>query len=110
MTDSMNLTKIIKEVQPDEIYKLAAMSHIHVSFEIPEYVANTDGTGVDIAIKNLAEGIKKCVGYKGNFTFNTSKPDGTMQKLTNVSKLNALGWRHKVTLDKGVEKMYAWCL
>ena len=45
MTDSMNLTKIIKEVQPDEIYNLAAMSHVHVSFQIPEYVANTDGIG-----------------------------------------------------------------
>ena len=45
MTDSMNLTKIIKEVKPDEIYNLAAMSHVHVSFEIPEYVANTDGVG-----------------------------------------------------------------
>ena len=45
MTDSMNLTKIIKEVQPDEIYNLAAMSHVHVSFEIPEYVANTDAVG-----------------------------------------------------------------
>jgi GDPmannose 4,6-dehydratase len=45
MTDSMNLTKIIKEVHPDEIYNLAAMSHVHVSFEIPEYVGNTDGLG-----------------------------------------------------------------
>jgi len=45
MTDSMSLTKIIKEVQPDEIYNLAAMSHVHVSFQIPEYVANTDGLG-----------------------------------------------------------------
>jgi GDPmannose 4,6-dehydratase len=45
MTDSMNLTKIIQEVQPHEIYNLAAMSHVHVSFEVPEYVANTDGIG-----------------------------------------------------------------
>ncbi len=45
MTDSMSLTKIIQEVQPDEIYNLAAMSHVHVSFEIPEYVINTDGIG-----------------------------------------------------------------
>ncbi|MAU37610.1 MAG: GDP-mannose 4,6-dehydratase [Flavobacteriales bacterium] len=45
MTDSMNLTKIIQEVQPDEIYNLAAMSHVHVSFEMPEYVANTDAIG-----------------------------------------------------------------
>jgi len=45
MTDSMNLTRIIQEVQPDEIYNLAAMSHVAVSFEEPEYVANADGTG-----------------------------------------------------------------
>lgn len=45
MTDSMNLTRIIQEMQPDEIYNLAAMSHVHVSFVTPEYVANADGTG-----------------------------------------------------------------
>jgi GDPmannose 4,6-dehydratase len=45
MTDSMNLTKIIQDTQPDEIYNLAAMSHVHVSFETPEYVANADGIG-----------------------------------------------------------------
>ncbi|MDK9693923.1 MAG: GDP-mannose 4,6-dehydratase [Sulfurimonas sp.] len=45
MTDSMNLTRIIQETQPDEIYNLAAMSHVHVSFETPEYVANADGVG-----------------------------------------------------------------
>ena len=45
LTDSMNLTRIIQEVQPDEIYNLAAMSHVHVSFEMPEYVANADGIG-----------------------------------------------------------------
>lgn len=45
MTDSMSLNRIIEQVQPDELYNLAAMSHVHVSFEIPEYVANTDGTG-----------------------------------------------------------------
>ena len=45
LTDSMNLTRIIQEVQPDEIYNLAAMSHVQVSFEMPEYVANADGVG-----------------------------------------------------------------
>jgi GDPmannose 4,6-dehydratase len=45
MTDSTNLIRLIKEIQPDEIYNLAAMSHVHVSFEIPEYVGNTDGLG-----------------------------------------------------------------
>ena len=68
------------------------------------------GTGVDISIKELAEKIKGRVGYQGNFTFNTSKPDGTIKKLTNVARLNSLGWKHAVDLDKGVEKMYAWYL
>ena len=45
MTDSTNLTRLIKEIQPDEIYNLAAMSHVRVSFELPEYVADTDGIG-----------------------------------------------------------------
>ena len=43
MTDSMNLTRLVAEIQPDEIYNLAAMSHVHVSFETPEYTANADG-------------------------------------------------------------------
>jgi len=68
------------------------------------------GTGVDISIKELAEKIKDRVSYQGNFTFNTSKPDGTMQKLTNVARLNSLGWKHSVALDKGIKKMYAWYL
>jgi GDPmannose 4,6-dehydratase len=45
MTDSTNLIRLIKEIQPDEIYNLAAMSHVHVSFEIPEYTGNADGLG-----------------------------------------------------------------
>ena len=45
MTDSTNLLRLIKEIQPNEIYNLAAMSHVRVSFEIPEYVADTDGIG-----------------------------------------------------------------
>ncbi|QZE13434.1 GDP-mannose 4,6-dehydratase [Halosquirtibacter laminarini] len=45
LTDSMNITKLIKEIQPDEIYNLAAMSHVKVSFDMPEYVANADGIG-----------------------------------------------------------------
>ena len=68
------------------------------------------GTGVDISIKELAEKIKGRVGYQGKFIFNTSNPDGTMKKLTDVSKLNALGWMHKIDLEKGVKKMYAWYL
>ncbi|MDC0249421.1 GDP-L-fucose synthase [Flavobacteriales bacterium] len=68
------------------------------------------GTGVDISIKELAYKIKAEIGYKGGFNFNLSKPDGTIKKLTDVSKLDALGWQHKVSLAKGVKKMYAWYL
>ena len=68
------------------------------------------GTGVDISIKELAKQMKITIGYKGSFNFDISKPDGTMRKLTNVSKLHGLGWKHTVSLSKGVEKMYAWYL
>lgn len=66
------------------------------------------GTGVDISIKELAETIKDIVSFKGDLVFNTEKPDGTMRKLTDVSKLNKLGWRHKVELKEGIEKIYEW--
>jgi GDP-L-fucose synthase len=68
------------------------------------------GTGVDVSIKELADKIKAKIGYKGSFNFNSSKPDGTLKKLTDVSKLNALGWKYSTSLDKGVEKMYSWYL
>ncbi len=66
------------------------------------------GTGKDIAIKELTEIIKEHVGFKGELYFNTEKPDGTMIKLTDPSKLNQLGWKHTVELTEGIEKMYAW--
>ena len=68
------------------------------------------GTGEDIAIKDLAILIKKVVGFKGVFVFNTEKPDGTMRKLTDVSKLHHLGWEHSVELQEGIEMMYDWYL
>ena len=68
------------------------------------------GTGKDISIKELAELIKEIVGFKGNLTFNTEKPDGTMVKLTDPSKLHSLGWKHKVELQEGVKTMYEWYL
>ncbi|MCD2258244.1 GDP-L-fucose synthase family protein [Psychroserpens luteolus] len=66
------------------------------------------GTGKDISIKELAETIKKIVGYEGNLIFNTEKPDGTLRKLTDVSKLNSLGWKHKIELEDGIQQMYDW--
>ena len=66
------------------------------------------GTGKEISIASLAKTIKESTGFKGNFVFNTSKPDGTMRKLTDVSKLNGLGWRHEVDLEEGIDRMYDW--
>ncbi|APQ18512.1 GDP-L-fucose synthase family protein [Maribacter hydrothermalis] len=68
------------------------------------------GTGEDISIKDLAHCIKKHVDFNGSLLFNASKPDGTMKKLTNVDKLNALGWKHSVSLNNGIEKLYQWYL
>lgn len=66
------------------------------------------GTGIDISIKDLAKQIKKHVGFKGKLFFNTDKPDGTMKKLTDPTKLHKLGWRHKIDLEEGLEKIYRW--
>jgi len=66
------------------------------------------GTGEDISISELAETIKTIIGFKGKLVYNTKKPDGTLQKLTDVSKLNNLGWKHKMTLETGIKQMYEW--
>ncbi|MGE3613199.1 MAG: GDP-L-fucose synthase family protein [Sulfurimonas sp.] len=68
------------------------------------------GTGEDISIKELAYLIKNIVGYKGELYFNTEKPDGTMVKLTDPSKLHTLGWKHKVELKDGIKTVYEWYL
>ncbi|WP_348653136.1 NAD-dependent epimerase/dehydratase family protein, partial [uncultured Sulfurimonas sp.] len=68
------------------------------------------GTGVDISIKELAELIQKIIDFKGDLTFNTDKPDGTMVKLTDPSKLHSLGWKHKVELEDGIRTMFDWYL
>ena len=66
------------------------------------------GTGKEISIDGAAQLIAQRVGYKGEIRFNADKPDGTMRKLTDVSKLNALGWRHQIEIQEGIDKMYSW--
>ncbi len=68
------------------------------------------GTGIDISIKELAQTIKNIVGYKGELYFNETKPDGTMVKLTDPSKLHELGWKHTVELEEGIARVYKWYL
>jgi GDP-L-fucose synthase len=66
------------------------------------------GTGIDISIKELADKIKSMIGFQGELVFNIAKPDGTMRKVTDVSKIHSLGWKHTVDLDEGLQKMYDW--
>ena len=66
------------------------------------------GTGSDITIKDLSSSIARIIDYKGNISFDSSKPDGTMKKLTDPSKLNGLGWKHQVEIEEGVEIVFEW--
>lgn len=68
------------------------------------------GTGTDVSIKELAQLICNVVGYTGKIVFDTSKPDGTPKKLLDVSKINSLGWKAKVSLEEGIRKTYEWYL
>ena len=89
----MNLT-------PD-VYKQATqerMSHINV------------GTGVDCTIAELAQSMKKVVGFEGDLTFDATKPDGAPRKLLDVSRLHSLGWQSKISLEQGLNKTYDWFL
>jgi GDP-L-fucose synthase len=68
------------------------------------------GTGEDVTITELAESIKKVVGFDGELKFDASKPDGTPRKLLDVSKIHGLGWQHKIGLESGLQSTYQWYL
>ena len=66
------------------------------------------GTGKELTIRQLSELVVKAVGFEGTVEFDDSKPDGTMRKLIDVSKLHSLGWTHKVEIEDGVRKLFDW--
>jgi GDP-L-fucose synthase len=68
------------------------------------------GTGIDVTIRELAETVREVVGFKGELIFDPTKPDGTMRKLLDVSRMKALGWEAKVSLRDGIDKTYEWFL
>jgi len=68
------------------------------------------GTGEDVTIRELAETIAETAGYKGELRFDTSKPDGTMRKLMDVSRLKEMGWQAKINLPSGIKSTYQWYL
>lgn len=68
------------------------------------------GTGEDLTISELADTIKKIVGFEGSIIYDSTKPDGTPRKLMDVSRINNLGWKHKTNLEEGIKKTYEWFL
>ncbi|WPC24126.1 GDP-L-fucose synthase [Brachyspira hyodysenteriae] len=64
------------------------------------------GSGKEVTIKELAELIKKVIGFEGNIILDSSKPDGTMRKLLDVSKINSLGWKYRIELEEGLKIAY----
>ena len=66
------------------------------------------GTGKELTIRQLSELVVKAVGFEGTVEFDASKPDGTMRKMIDVSKLHRLGWHHKIEIEEGVQKLFDW--
>ncbi|CAI9390026.1 GDP-L-fucose synthase family protein [Microbacterium sp. T2.11-28] len=84
----------------------AALLHLLEHYDGPEHV--NVGTGSDVTIREIAETIAEVVGYEGETEWDTSKPDGTPQKLLDVSRLSDAGWRSQIDLREGLERTVAW--
>ncbi len=85
----------MNKIDAEDIYE-KGISHINI------------GTDEDLSISELAELIKKIVGYEGKIVYDTTKPDGTPRKLLDVTRLHELGWKHKTSLEEGIRMMYEW--
>lgn len=68
------------------------------------------GTGKELSIRELAEKIRQETGFAGEIRWDSTKPDGTLRKLTDVTKLHNLGWHHKIEIDEGIHRLYGWYL
>lgn len=86
---------LMEKIEARDLYE-QGLTHINI------------GTGVDLTIAQLAELIKKIVGFSGDIVYDSSKPDGTPRKLLDVSRLHNLGWNHKTSLEEGIKKTYEW--
>jgi GDP-L-fucose synthase len=84
----------------------AAAVFLMLNYSEPEIV--NVGVGEDVTIAELAETVSKVVGYQGSLVFDTTKPDGTPRKLMDVSRLHAMGWRHRIGLEEGIASTYEW--
>ena len=97
---------------------MAVASLFVLKLDEKTYKANTKpmlshinvGTGKDVTIRKMAETMKEVVGFKGNLTFDTTKPDGSPRKLIDVSRLSNMGWKYSIDLEEGLKKTYKWYL
>lgn len=94
--ENVNFEDLASEIRQNSCNAEIRNTHINI------------GTGKEITIKDLAHQIKVAVGFDGEIVFNSDKPDGTMRKLTDPSKLHSLGWHHTIEIEEGVRKMYEW--
>ena len=85
-----------------------ACIHLMDHYDLPEII--NVGTGEDLTIRELAEKVKATVGFEGEIRQDITKPDGTPQKLLDVSRLHAQGWHHHIDLDDGIRSTYQWFL
>ena len=85
----------LRNIDAEHIYGLN-ISHLNV------------GTGEDISIADLAKQVASTVGYKGEIKHQLDKPDGTLRKLLDVSRLHNFGWKHKINLENGLSDTYGW--
>ncbi len=83
---------------------------IHLINNYSDEIHLNIGTGEDVEIRELAQIIKEVVGYQGEIISDITKPDGTPRKLLNVDRLHNTGWKHKVELREGIERVYKWYL
>ncbi len=95
---------------------MASASLFVLELDEATYQANTQpmlshiniGTGIDITIRDMTETMKQVVGFKGKLVFDHHRPDGTPRKLTDVSRLTAMGWKYQVKLEDGLQQTYDW--
>jgi GDP-L-fucose synthase len=96
--ENIDFKDVIKQDNSSDKPSMTEVRNTHINI----------GTGKEISIRNLAELIKSTIGFTGVLVFNSTKPDGTLRKLTNVNKLNSLGWRHSIEIEDGVKRLFHW--
>ncbi|NOX20369.1 MAG: GDP-L-fucose synthase, partial [Nitrospirae bacterium] len=111
LMENVNFWDIVKMLYP-ALPSIKGTNYRPINFVINGIeIRNTHlniGTGEEFSIKELAYLIKNIIGFKGELYFNPEKPDGTPRKVTDVSRIHSLGWKHKVSLKEGIKKLYSW--